>query len=131
MEHTDWHDIEPGIDAVFLPGKIHDSESRVYIIYLNECANDGNGSFEIEVVDAERILKLNEYVDGDAEAFFDLLPDWFQGEWYYCDNRPGYEDSFQSYADAYYDADYIGSGDDELGFLVEKAKKVVNGYADS
>ena len=51
-------DIDAGIDAVFLPGKIHSCEWQVYIIYLNESANDGNGSFEIEIIDAKRILDL-------------------------------------------------------------------------
>lgn len=32
--------IEPGIDAVFLPGKIHGCEWQAYIIYFNDCAGD-------------------------------------------------------------------------------------------
>ena len=79
-------EIVEDMDAVFLPGKIHGCDWQVYIIYLNPCANEGKGSFEIEIIDAERILRLYDEVNGDAEAFFGILPDWFHGEWRY--NRP-------------------------------------------
>ena len=124
-----YENIEPGADAVFLAGKVHGNEDVVYIIYANESANDGNGSFEIEVVDAERILKLYEEVGGDAEQFFDLLPDWFQGEWYYCDNKPGNEESFNDYVNEYFKADFIcgrdGGQKEELEFLYNWAYDVI------
>ena len=47
-------------DAVFLPGKIHGCDYQVYIIYQNEQANEGKGSWEIAVIDSFRILKLYE-----------------------------------------------------------------------
>ena len=50
--------IVDGADAVFLPGKIHGCEDQLYIIYHNTEANSGNGSFEIEIIDYERVLKL-------------------------------------------------------------------------
>ena len=56
-------------DAVFLPGKIHGCDYQVYIIYQNEQANEGKGSWEIEVIDYIRILKLYEEVNGDANDF--------------------------------------------------------------
>ena len=40
-------DIEDGVDAVFLPGKIHGCEDELYIIYYNASANDEKGCFEI------------------------------------------------------------------------------------
>lgn len=119
--------IVPGQDAVFLPGKIHGCEWQVYIIYLNESANEGNGSFEIEILDAERIINLYEEVSGDAERFFELLPDKFQGEWQYCNNTPETKEVFDDYVDTYFDADFIcgedGGKEEELKFLVEWAKK--------
>lgn len=116
-----------GFDAVFLPGKIHGSEHQVYIIYFNDCANNGYGSWEIEVVDS-RILNLYEEVGGDADRFFDLLPDWFQGEWYYCDNgMDGYDD----YEKAYPTADFIYGRDggkyEEMMFLVNWANGMAHG----
>ena len=56
-------------DAVFLPGKIHGCDYQVYIIYQNEQANEGKGSWEIEVIDCFRILKLYEEANGDANTF--------------------------------------------------------------
>ena len=47
-------------DAVFLLGKIHGCDYQVYIIYQNEQANEGKGSWEIAVIDSFRILKLYE-----------------------------------------------------------------------
>lgn len=116
--------VEPGIDAVFLPGKIHSCEWQVYIIYFNECADDGKGSFEIEVVDKERIVDLYKRTDGNSDLFFELLSDCFQGEWFYC-NRSN--EQFNEYLNAYYDADFIfgrdGNAHDEMMFLVDWANK--------
>lgn len=124
-----YDNITPGCDAVFLPGKIHGSEQNAYIIYANECANEGRGSFEIEIVDAERILKLYKEVDGGAERFFELLPDWFRGEWCYCDNTPETKESFDEYVNEYFNADFIcgrdGDIEDELEFLVKWARSVI------
>ena len=128
-EERTYDNIVPGMDAVFLPGKIHGAEHRAIIIYANECANEGNGSFEIEVVDAERILKLYDRVDGDAEKFFEFLPDDFQGEWGYVDNKPASKESFDEYVNEYFNADFIlgrdGGLEDEMNMLVRWAKKVV------
>ena len=63
--------IEDGIDAVFLPGKIHGCEWQAYIIYQNEQANDGKGSWEIEVIDKERILQIYKDVSGNPDEFFE------------------------------------------------------------
>lgn len=115
--------IPVAVDAVFLPGKIHGCEWQAHIIYLDECANNGNGSFEIEIVDRERILKLYNDVNGDTAAFFDKLPDLFHGEWRYCDSDM---DGFKDYLDAYPTADFIcgrdGTATDEMMFLVNWAK---------
>ena len=114
--------ISADTDAVFLPGKIHGCDWQVYIIYLNPCANDGKGSWEIEIVDAERILKLYEEVKGDAEAFFGELPDWFQGEWKYCDYG---SQCYIELEEAYPLADFIvgrdGDINNEMNFILEWA----------
>lgn len=115
--------IEEAVDAVFLPGKIHGCEDELYIIYFNPCACDGKGSWEIEIVDYDRILELYEEVDGNEEEFFALLPDWFQGEWYYCDAD---HEGFEEYSEIYWEADFIvgrdGNVHDEMMFLVNWAK---------
>ena len=119
--------IEEGIDAVFLPGKIHGCEDQIYIIYLNPQACEGKGCFEIEIIDYERILRLNEEVCGNAEAFFDKLPDLFHGEWRYCNFGT---DDFNSYIDEYFNADFIvgrdGRIEEELIFIVDWARKRQN-----
>jgi len=118
-------EIREDMDAVFLPGKIHGCEHQVYIIYFNANANNGLGSFEIEIVDAERILKLYDEVEGNAEDFFSILPDWFHGEWKYCDYGA---DGYKELEEAYPAADFIfgrdGGIQEELGFLVRWAKSV-------
>lgn len=115
--------IPSGMDAVFLPGKVHGCDWQAYIIYFNENADEGNGCWEIEIVDKERILKLYDEVNGDSEAFFGRLPDMFHGEWYYCNNG---SDDFEAYLDAYPTADFIcgrdGGDDEEMMFLVNWAK---------
>ena len=121
------NNIEEGIDAVFLPGKIHGCEDQIYIIYLNPQACGGKGCFEIEIIDYERILRLNEEVCGNAEAFFDKLPDLFHGEWRYCNFGT---DDFNSYIDEYSNADFIvgrdGRIEEELIFIVDWARKRQN-----
>lgn len=117
------YNISPGVDAVFLPGKIHGCEWQVYIIYLNESACNGRGCFEIEILDNERIIDLYEHVEGDPERFFELLPDWLQGEWYYCNIS---DEGFNDYLKSYNNADFIlgrdGSMYDEMMFLVRWAR---------
>ena len=121
-----WNDLPVGTDAVFLPGKIHGCDWRACVIYVNESANNGNGSFEIEIIDAERILKLYAHVDGNAEDFFDELPDWFHGEWQYCDNGDA---GFDDLVEEFYDADFVvgrdGGRDEELQFLVSWARRAI------
>ena len=121
------NNIEEGIDAVFLPGKIHGCEDQIYIIYLNPQACGGKGCFEIEIIDYERILRLNEEVCGNAEAFFDKLPDLFHGEWRYCNFG---SENFDGYVEDYFNADFIvgrdGNIEDELDFIVDWARKRQN-----
>lgn len=116
--------IEPGIDAVFLPGKIHGCEDEIYIIYYNECANEGNGCFEIEICDYETILKLYDNVAGDTEDFFGELPGYFHGEWGYADRGT---ELFDALYKAYPTADFIvgrdGSVSDEMLFVTSWAKE--------
>lgn len=97
-------EIQDGVDAVFLPGKIHGCDWQAYIIYLNEQANDGKGSWEIEIVDKERILQIYEEVNGDHDQFFEALPNCFQGEWGYCNSDTK---EFDKYAEAYPTADFV------------------------
>lgn len=125
-----WTEIDPGKDAIFFPPEDSFGDEVAIIIYVNECANEGNGSVEIEYVDAERILKINEVVEGNAEEFFDLLPDYFQGEWCYVDNAGIYKEIFQEWIDKYYTADFVNGRDggieEEHKVLVEWAKKMRN-----
>ena len=110
-------------DAVFLPGKIHGCDYQVYIIYQNEQANEGKGSWEIEVIDYIRILKLYEKVNGCANDFFDLLPDLFHNEWRYCDKgMEGYDELEKAYNTADFIVGRDGDMKDELDFLVVWAR---------
>lgn len=109
---------ESGRDAVFLPGKIHGCEEQVYIISYNDQANNCQGSWDIAVVDKERIISLFKETSGNADEFFERLPDLFQGEWFYCDKgTPGYDE----YCTAYAEADFVegrdGTMQDEMNFL--------------
>ena len=119
--------IGEGVDAVFLPGKLHGCEDEVYIIWLNPQACDGKGSWDIAIIDYERILELYEHVGGDAEQFFAILPDWFHGEWCYCDAG---NEHFDSYTEAYFDADFMVGRDggeyEEMMFLVKWAQGRAN-----
>jgi len=115
--------IGDGVDAVFLPGKVHGCEDQLYIIYYSPQGYGGKGCFEIEIVDYERVLSLYATVDGDADCFFEELPGKFQGEWRSC----GFEDeSFGDYAEEYFNADFIfgrdGYSKAELEFIVNWAR---------
>ena len=116
--------LEPGIDAVFKPGKIHGCEDELYIIYFNECANDGNGRMEIEIVDYKTILEVYEDADHDANRFFKIMPDYFHGRWQYADAP---SDDYLSLVAAYETADFIcgrdGNMDHEMKFIVDWATK--------
>lgn len=117
-------EITPGLDAVFMPGKIHGCEDELYIVYFNEQADEGNGCMEIEIVDYETILKLYNDVEGNYIDFFDLMPDYFQCEWKY--ETYGTAD-FDELCDAYQDADFIygrdGDAEMEMYFIVNWAKQ--------
>ena len=110
-------------DAVFLSGKIHGCEDEIYIIYENPQANNGKGSFEIEVCDYETLLKLYEDVKHNANDFFELLPDYFQGEWLYC-GAPSVD--YDDLNEAYETADFIfgrdGGIEEEMNFIVNWAR---------
>lgn len=114
-------------DAVFLPGTIHSCEDEVYIIYFNAEGNDGNGCIEIEVCDYQTILNLYYDVDGNTEKFFDYLPDYFQGKWYYTNSDTVY---FQELCEMYEKADFIvgrdGGATEEMKFIVKFAKGIRN-----
>ena len=116
--------IVDGADAVFLPGKIHGCEDQLYVIYHNTEANGGNGSFEIEILDYERVLKLAEEKDMCAEVFFERLSDMFQGEWRYCNSD---SEDYWNFVEDYFDADFIfgrdGEATEEFEFVVNWAKE--------
>ena len=116
--------IVDGADAVFLPGKIHGCEDQLYIIYHNTEANSGNGSFEIEIIDYERVLKLAAEKDMCAEVFFERLSDMFQGEWRYCNSD---SEDYWNFVEDYFDADFVfgrdGEASDEFAFIVNWAKE--------
>ena len=109
-----------GQDAVFLPGKIHGCDWQIYILYYNSCANNHKGCWEIEILDTDRVLALYESVNGEADAFFDLLPDCFQGEWQYCNFGT---DAFNEYARVYSSADFTSVGIVGIGTLTSTSTK--------
>ena len=116
--------IVDGADAVFLPGKIHGCEDQLYVIYHNTEANGGNGSFEIEILDYERVLKLAAEKDMCAEVFFEKLSDMFQGEWRYCNSD---SEDYWNFVEDYFDADFVfgrdGEAAEEFEFIVNWAKE--------
>ena len=116
--------IVDGADAVFLPGKIHGCEDQLYIIYHNNEANNGKGSFEIEIIDYERVLKLAAEKDMCAEIFFEKLSDMFQGEWRYCNSD---SEDYWNFVEDYFDANFVfgrdGEASDEFEFIVNWAKE--------
>ena len=116
--------IVDGADAVFLPGKIHGCEDQLYIIYHNNEANSGKGSFEIEIIDYERVLKLAAEKDMCAEVFFEKLSDMFQGEWRYCNSD---SEDYWNFVEDYFNADFVfgrdGEAADEFEFIVNWAKE--------
>ena len=115
--------IVDGADAVFLPGKIHGCEEQLYIIYHNNEANNGKGSFEIEILDYERVLKLANERDMCAEVFFERLSDMFQGEWRYCNSD---SEDYWNFVEDYFNADFVfgrdGEAAEEFEFIVNWAK---------
>lgn len=116
--------IVDGADAVFLPGKIHGCQDQLYIIYYNTEANSGNGSFEIEIIDYERVLKLADEKDMCAEVFFEKLSDMFQGEWRYCNSD---SEDYWNFVEDYFNADFVfgrdGEAAEEFEFIVNWAKE--------
>lgn len=116
--------IVDGADAVFLPGKIHGCEDQLYVIYHNTEANGGNGSFEIEILDYERVLKLADEKDMCAEVFFERLSDMFQGEWRYCNSD---SEDYWNFVEDYFNADFIfgrdGEATEEFEFIVSWARE--------
>ncbi len=112
-----------GQDAVFLPGKIHGCEDQLYILSFNPNACDKKGSWDIEVIDRDGILELIDEVKDNCEAFFELLPDKYQGRWYYCDAGTL---EFHSYCKAYDEADFLigrdGETEEEYEFIKAWAK---------
>ena len=116
--------IVDGADAVFLPGKIHGCEDQLYIIYHNNEANSGKGSFEIEILDYERVLKLANEKDMCAEVFFERLSDMFHGEWRYCNSD---SEDYWNFVEDYFNADFVfgrdGETSDEFEFIVNWAKE--------
>ena len=116
--------IESGVDAIFLPGKIHGCEEELYIIYLNAEGDEGRGCMEIEIVDYETILELYEDAEGDYARFFCFMPDYFHGKWRY---EPYGTDYFDELCNAYEDADFIlgrdGDAEIEMHFIVDWAKQ--------
>ena len=116
--------IVDGADAVFLPGKIHGCEDQLYIIYHNTEANGGNGSFEIEILDYERVLKLADEKDMSADVFFERLSDMFQGEWRYCNSD---SEDYWNFVEDYFNADFVfgrdGEAAAEFKFIVNWAKE--------
>ena len=113
-------------DAVFLPASLrngveslHGCENELYIVYHNNDSNDGNGSFEIEILDYETTLKLYKCTNENYKLFFDLLPYYFKGKWQYIDK--GCDTSYDKLYSLYNDADFIvcrdGTVEDEFNFI--------------
>lgn len=128
-ERVNIEDIPEGADAVFLPGKLHGCKDELYIIWYNPNACDGAGSWDIAPVDWETVLELYEDVEGNEDDFFALLPDRFQGMWYYCD---GNSDGIDSYTQLYNQADFLRGRDggerEEMEFIINWAKARKEAY---
>ena len=111
-------------DAVFLPNNVHGCEDDIYIIYLNQDADERYGTFEIQVCDFITILNLYEDVHHDCIEFFEKMPDYFQGKWYYSDHRSR---SYRAWEESYDTADFIvgrdGDKRDEFEFIIDWAKR--------
>lgn len=124
MRNSNVVEIEDGIDAVFLPGTIHGCDDEIYIIYLNSDGNNGDGCWEIEILDYERVLKVYEITGNDCDLFFAELADWFHGEWRYCNSGSEYYDEL---IELYNTADFIvgkdGNSYEEMLYIVNWAIK--------
>lgn len=91
-----WEEIPINVDAISF-----DKYGGFIILFVNEDANDGNGSMEIGYIDCDSVVSIYEECEHDVEEFFNRLP--YEGAWYHCDN--GSED-FQYFVDSWFDADY-------------------------
>lgn len=111
-------------DAVFLPGKVHGCEDEIYIVYLNPEANEGKGSFEVQVCDYETLLEVYEIATKRADRFFEIMPTFFNGKWLYIDAP---SDMYNEYVEVFEDADFIvgrdGDEEDEFNFIIRWAQK--------
>lgn len=119
-----WLDIPPGTDAILKPAEGSDI---LCIIYINECANNGNGSFEIEHLDPYTVKEVYDRSLRNASMFFVLLPDYYNNRWYYCDNTPERETEFNGWVDEYFNADFIvgrdGGIEEEFQYIMNWASK--------
>lgn len=102
-------------EAVFLPGVIHGCKEQIYIITDAPESNDGKGSYDIKVCDYERLLKLYDDAEYDATKFFEMMPEYFQGEWYY-ENEP-----FTDFDKAHFLLGRDGDIEDEMRFIIKWA----------
>lgn len=123
MSEKFWKTIEAGKDAVLKCG------DSVEILYLNEQANNGNGSFEMVYIDNTDIIKYvnkNGEPKNESEAtdFIDYLLSCGRG--YYCDNTEENKEEFDCLAyEEYPSAEFIcgrdGSVEDEAKYIIEFA----------
>ena len=120
---VDVNDIPEGCDAIFLPGKLHGCKDQLYILWYNPNACDGRGSWDIAPVDWDTVLELYNDVRGNEDDFFALLPDRFQGMWFYCDADC---EEFNAYTQMYNEADFLfgrdGGEREEMEFIINWAK---------
>lgn len=116
-------------DAVFLPGKIHGCEDELYIIYENECSNDGKGSMEIQIIDYKTILELYANVGGKTDEFFEHMPSYCKGYYAEAGIHKEYEDLCKIYPTADFIVGRDGSIKEEMEFIINWAneRRKVNG----
>lgn len=116
---------EQGYDAVFLPASLregreslHGCEDEIYVIYCYYLDTINKRSFEIEILDRATVLELCTFSADDYKIFFECLPDYFNGRWYYADEGTA---NFNELYLLYSDADFVTSRDgtkkDEYEFI--------------
>ena len=116
-------DLDMSMDAVFLPGKVHGTNWRLCVLYVNY---DGDEPLvELAYYDAAEILQAASEVAMfyGAPEYCDMFWDTLNGM---PNSRPEYAalDSFagRELAANYPTADFIGGGLEEIEFLVCWAK---------
>ena len=123
---------EQEYDAIFLPsafrnGKkpVHGCDDEIYIIYCFYRDDSDKRSFEIEVLERDTLLEIIKFSDGNHKIFFENLPDYFNGKWFYLDESdPGFNELYSLYNDADFIVSRDGTTEDEFNFICSWANGI-------